>query len=68
MCVASWMEVGITILPGFVMDTMYYREDPLTTGGCYLNIPVQFTWAVTVQFLVYDLPPVLMIAAYPIIW
>ena len=53
---------------GHVMDTMYRRTDPLTTGGCYLNIEAQLDWAISVQFLVYDLPPVLMILAYPVIW
>ncbi|OWA52940.1 hypothetical protein BV898_17382 [Hypsibius exemplaris] len=67
MCLAGWAEVCAMVLPGFILDTVYYRADPVK-NGCSLNIAAQWTWSVVVQFLLYNMGLEAMWVAYPIIW
>ena len=67
-CCLGWLEMLAWLLPGYILDAAYYRSDPLSTGGCYLNIPAQWNWAAVVQFLTYDMGLIQMWLAYPMIW
>lgn len=65
-CAGMVSYVHMVCLPGFIMDTLYYRL-PIETNGCYLNFESQIIWATTIQFVIYDFPIVFMVAAYPYI-
>ncbi|OQV20543.1 hypothetical protein BV898_05587 [Hypsibius exemplaris] len=66
-CLAGWLEVSAMVLPGFILDILYYRTDPLK-NGCSLNIEAQWMWSAVTQFLLYNMGLQVMWLAYPIIW
>jgi 7 transmembrane receptor (rhodopsin family) len=67
LCLAGWLEVQFIILPGFILDALYYRS-PLIVNPCFLNAMVQWDWSVAIQFTVYNMGLYLMWLSYPIIW
>lgn len=67
LCVCMFVYVHVILLPGFVLDAMYYRT-PSSSGSCYLNTDAQQGWSITVQFVIYIVPEVIMLVAYPFIW
>lgn len=66
-CLAVWVTVLVLILPGYLLDALYYRE-PLVIHPCRLNAEAQWAWAAVMQFLVFDLCELVMLAAYPVVW
>ena len=64
-CVAFWVYVHIIILPGFIMDSLYFRL-PLEKG-CFIVKEPQQTWFIVEQMLLYDIPLGFLILAYPVI-
>ncbi|XP_055353080.1 octopamine receptor beta-2R-like [Paramacrobiotus metropolitanus] len=58
----AWIYVHVVCLPGVVLDALYYRQPP--ADGCSMN-DVQVEWINTAQFLVYDMPVLFIVFAYP---
>ncbi|XP_055345252.1 5-hydroxytryptamine receptor 1D-like [Paramacrobiotus metropolitanus] len=59
-----WIYVHVICLPGAIRDSLYFRT-PLHDNPCLLNVAAQFEWNLVMQFVVYDLPIVFVIVAYP---
>ena len=66
-CDLLWLYVHIALLPGIILDTMYYRQ-PLYVNTCYLNAQADKGWAVAVQIFVYDATVFVMLLSYPVIY
>ncbi|OWA50760.1 hypothetical protein BV898_15266 [Hypsibius exemplaris] len=58
--------VHCLVLPGVILDALYYRE-PIEADGCLLNTAAQPIWSMAIQIVVFDIPMVIIILAYPII-
>ncbi|OQV11952.1 hypothetical protein BV898_13747 [Hypsibius exemplaris] len=67
LCLAGWVEVQFIILPGYILDAMYYRSTAIG-ASCGLNAMAQWEWSVAIQFTVYNMGLYLMWISYPIIW
>ena len=63
-CLAMWIYVHTGLLPGVIMDAMWYRKH-LDTDGCMLNTASQMTWSYTIQAPYYALPYMVVILVYP---
>ena len=66
-CVGGWVYVHVNLLPGYVLDILYYRL-PLVVNTCYLNTDAQWQWLLAMQVLVYAMALFIMVGSYPIIW
>ncbi|XP_055349163.1 alpha-2B adrenergic receptor-like [Paramacrobiotus metropolitanus] len=65
-CVGMWCYVHILILPGLIMDGLYYRP-PLDIMGCSINLGTQKEWSEAVHWLIYNLAEIIVVFAYPVI-
>ncbi|XP_055329083.1 mu-type opioid receptor-like [Paramacrobiotus metropolitanus] len=68
LCVAMWVYVFVWLLPGIIVDGVWYHV--ATGSNCMLNnaIPAQRNWNMAAQVIVYTLPIFVVILAYPLIW
>lgn len=55
------------LLPGYIADALWYRK-LAHAQSCFLNADAQKEWSNTVQFIVYVLPEITVLAIYPYIW
>lgn len=65
-CLAMWVYLHVTLLPGVIMDAVYYRL-PVETSGCSFNAEAtnsQSHWVAFVQIQGYDLPIVFIAVSY----
>ena len=61
-----WVYVHVMTFPGFIADILYYRL-PEETYGCFLNKNPQPAWAVIHQFVVFNLPVLVIVVTYPVV-
>ena len=61
LCLAVVIYVHSLMLPGVILDALYYR---LPLGRCVLNVAAQATWYQTINILGYPCPTVWMICSY----
>ena len=64
-CVLLWVYVHTVMLPGLVMNAVYY-EIPLEEG-CYVALEPLRAWYIAHQLLLYETPLSCQIVAYPVI-
>ncbi|OQV17642.1 hypothetical protein BV898_08266 [Hypsibius exemplaris] len=65
-CLGMWIYVHLALVQGWVADALYYRL-PVKEVGCFLNAAAQPIMKKVTVLLIYDLPLVVMILAFPII-
>ncbi|XP_055347686.1 muscarinic acetylcholine receptor M3-like [Paramacrobiotus metropolitanus] len=63
-CVASWIWNHILLLPGIISDALFYRR-PIEKVGCELNKAAQPVWSMTVHWVVYVAPTLLILLSFP---
>ncbi|XP_055348114.1 alpha-2B adrenergic receptor-like [Paramacrobiotus metropolitanus] len=66
-CVGIWGYVHVLIVPGLVMDGLWYRQ-PLEKLGCQVNMETQTAWSGAVHWLIYNIAEIFVVGAYPFIW
>ena len=66
-CLVTFVYVNLWTLPGLVLDGLYYRK-PLDVEKCHLNGEAQVLWSMIVMFVVYDLPIVIIVFAFPLLY
>ncbi|OQV23701.1 hypothetical protein BV898_02437 [Hypsibius exemplaris] len=66
-CLGGWVYVHLNLLPGYILDILYYRL-PLLVNTCYLNTDAQWQWLLAMQVLVYGMALFVMVGSYPVIW
>ena len=62
-CVGMWIFIHACLLPGVVLDALYYRL-PTETDGCQFNVTAQFNWGESTQILNFDIPLILIAVNY----
>lgn len=69
-CFVMWLCVHVIFLPGLVVDALYYRSEPLEIYGCDIKrtSQQQKNWVITITNVFFDLPLVLILCAYTILW
>lgn len=65
-CISICAYVHIVLLPGCILDALYYR--PTWQTFCYLNGAAQPGWSKTILILAFFLPEAIILGAYPYIW
>ena len=65
-CVVMWIYLHICLLPGIIMDAMFYRL-PMETNGCNLNTDAMKGWSRTMQILLYDVPEAIVLLVFPVV-
>ncbi len=66
LCAAMWVNVSALKVAVLVPDALYYRR-PEVTFQCGLNRSRQMPLLTVHQIVVYDVPILIMIIAYPIV-
>ncbi|OWA50759.1 hypothetical protein BV898_15265 [Hypsibius exemplaris] len=62
-----WICLHCALLPGIILDAMYYRL-PEDRTGCMINTNDTLGgWSMAVQIVIYDVPDAIILLAYPII-
>ncbi|GAV04714.1 hypothetical protein RvY_14949 [Ramazzottius varieornatus] len=61
-----WISLHIIVIPGLVLDALWYRL-PMETNGCNINTDAPQAWLWFAQLVIMDSPVVIVIAVYPII-
>ena len=64
-CLLVWAYVHAVVLPGLIINTLYYKL-PLE-AGCYVARNPLLTWTIAEQLMMYDIPLGLLVLAYPVI-
>ena len=62
-CVAMWIFVHVCLLPGLVLDALYYRL-PEETNGCMVNTDGMRVYWIIIQFVSYNTPELCVIIAF----
>ena len=62
-----WVYVHLALAPGWISDATVYRKRPVTKNGCLINESAQPVWHIFTQLLIFDLPEITMVLAFPII-
>ncbi|GAV00777.1 hypothetical protein RvY_11578 [Ramazzottius varieornatus] len=62
-CVGMWIYLHACLLPGVILDALYYRP-PLETDGCQFNVAAQFDWGESTQLLNFHVPLMLIALNY----
>ncbi|XP_055344692.1 5-hydroxytryptamine receptor 2A-like [Paramacrobiotus metropolitanus] len=66
LCGCALIWVHICLLPGVVLDALFYRLS-IELHGCELNGGKQKSWFLIATFLNYNIPIAVMLLAYPFI-
>lgn len=66
-CTAIFVYAHVFVIPFVVIDELLYRLPP-SLYGCFINSDQQWTYAVVLQFVVYDLAFAVIVGAYPFLW
>jgi 7 transmembrane receptor (rhodopsin family) len=66
-CLAGLSYILVNLLPGLILDSMYYRP-PLLINKCEFNGRAQWSFVLATQFSVYNLTTLVVVGSYPIIW
>ncbi|GAV08658.1 hypothetical protein RvY_18320 [Ramazzottius varieornatus] len=61
-----WISLHIIVIPGLVLDAVWYRP-PMETNGCNINTDAPQAWLWFAQLVIMDTPVVIVVAVYPII-
>ncbi|XP_055341966.1 muscarinic acetylcholine receptor gar-3-like [Paramacrobiotus metropolitanus] len=64
-CVGAVLYVHILVLPGFILDAVYYRVP--VENGCWIDASRQTVWMTFVTVVVYDLPKLFIPVCYPVL-
>ena len=62
-CVAMWIFVHVCLLPGLVLDALFYRL-PEETNGCLINSDAMRVYWIIIMFVSYNGPELIVITAY----
>lgn len=63
---AMLLYVHVAVVPGVVLDAMYYRL-PEIENGCNINVAPIRLWAILVDLVVYDVPILFIAVSGPLI-
>ncbi|XP_055356977.1 melatonin-related receptor-like isoform X1 [Paramacrobiotus metropolitanus] len=64
-CVVMWLLIVALTAPYIVMDALWYNR---MTLPCAVNFGAQRTYALVVEILAYDLPPLFVLSSYVVIF
>ncbi|XP_055349538.1 G-protein coupled receptor 183-like [Paramacrobiotus metropolitanus] len=69
LCVLTWLSTCVVLLPGLLMDALYFREtgDNVTCLMDPKAHPSLYQWSMATQILLYVLPIGILVAAYLLI-
>ncbi|XP_055334060.1 alpha-2B adrenergic receptor-like [Paramacrobiotus metropolitanus] len=62
--IAVWLLVHVVSLPGLIMDATLYRL-PIEITGCIINTNEMPVWSIMLQLIIFALPNLCIILAYP---
>ena len=63
-----FIYVHIIVLPGIIRDSMFFRTTDFQTHDCHVSFKAQIGWSLTVVFVIFDLPIVIITLAYPLLY
>ncbi|XP_055352479.1 5-hydroxytryptamine receptor 1D-like [Paramacrobiotus metropolitanus] len=66
-CLGKWIYLHIVMMPGFIADILYYRQN-VSSNGCFFDIAAQPTWNLIMIVLLFVTPLVVMVVSYPFIY
>ncbi|XP_055343998.1 alpha-2B adrenergic receptor-like [Paramacrobiotus metropolitanus] len=66
-CAGTWLYVHIIILPFYVRDLLYYGNFD-SDRWCIVNVSAQKGYAMMLQLVIYLIPYILILLAYPFLW
>nr|XP_055351840.1 muscarinic acetylcholine receptor M1-like [Paramacrobiotus metropolitanus] len=64
-CIGAVVYVHIPLLPGIILDAMYYRLP--AKYGCWINTAPQPVWATFTTVVIFVLPKLLIPTCYPVL-
>ncbi|XP_055341967.1 5-hydroxytryptamine receptor 1B-like [Paramacrobiotus metropolitanus] len=64
-CVGMVLYVHILLLPGIILDAVYYRLP--VENGCWVNNSRQMVWSTFTTVVVFDIPKLFIPVCYPVL-